>query len=145
MMRPMNPPKPNRRKAGSNKLEPIDWHEYANDAVLNGNMSTLFQRPPTEDPSAYASPEALVEIEKRTTRVGQALSPANGPTPTASVEPVEGASSTVGMEPEAVPGPAAGRQTTKNARLSRWIADPLWVWKRAKRSGPFGTFTMPSP
>jgi len=70
--RPMNPPKPNRRSA--NKLEPIDWHEYANDAVLNGNMSTLFQRPPTEDPSAYASPEALVEIEKRATRTGQALS-----------------------------------------------------------------------
>jgi hypothetical protein len=82
--RPMNPPKPNRRSA--NKLEPIDWHEYANDAVLNGNMSTLFQRPATEDPSAYASPEALVEIEKRATSVaaacpaptvGQALSPAN--------------------------------------------------------------------
>ena len=69
--RPMNPPKPNRRKPGANKLEPIDWHEYANDAVLNGNMSTLFHRPPTEDPSAYASPEALVEIEKRT-KVGQA-------------------------------------------------------------------------
>jgi len=41
--------------------------------VLNGNMSTLFQRPPTEDPSAYASPEALVEIEKRATRVGRRL------------------------------------------------------------------------
>jgi hypothetical protein len=73
--RPMNPPKPNRRKAGAHKLEPIDWHEYANDAVLNGNMSTLFQRPPTEDPSAYASPEALVEIEKRATRAGYAPSP----------------------------------------------------------------------
>jgi hypothetical protein len=71
--RPMNPPKPNRRKPGANKLEPIDWHEFANDAVLNGNMSTLFHRPPTEDPSAYASPEALVEIEKRA-RVGQAFS-----------------------------------------------------------------------
>ena len=70
--RPMNPPKPNRRKPGANKLEPIDWHEFANDAVLNGNMSTLFHRPPTEDPSAYASPEALVEIEKRA-RVGYAL------------------------------------------------------------------------
>jgi hypothetical protein len=68
----MNPPKPNRRKSGANKLEPIDWHEFANDAVLNGNMSTLFHRPPTEDPSAYASPEALVEIEKRA-RVGYAL------------------------------------------------------------------------
>ena len=107
--RPMNPPKPNRR----NKLEPIDWHEYANDAVLNGNMSTLFHRPPTEDPSAYASPEALVEIERRT-RVGQALSPANPcPTPTVDVEPVEGArpaegaSPTVGTEPAAVPEPGS--------------------------------------
>jgi hypothetical protein len=112
----MNPPKPNRRKPGANKLEPIDWHEYANDAVLNGNMSTLFQRPPTEDPSAYASPEALVEIEKRT--VGQALSHATSrlsagltgetacpttPAPTASVEPAEGASPTVGTRLTVVP------------------------------------------
>ena len=59
------PTKPNRRKPASQKLEPIDWKEYANDAVLNGNMSTLFHRPATEDPSAYASPEALLEIEKR--------------------------------------------------------------------------------
>src|ERR1700688_1598992 len=111
--RPMNPPKPNRRSA--NKLEPIDWHEYANDAVLNGNMSTLFQRPPTEDPSTYASPEALVEIEKRATRVGSALSPANPthPTPTAGVEPLEGslpadgASPTVGAKPAAVPEPGS--------------------------------------
>src|ERR1022692_2066285 len=106
--RPMNPPKPNRR----NKLEPIDWHEYANDAVLNGNMSTLFHRPPTEDPSAYASPEALVEIEKRTTRVGHApaisrLSAVSTgetacpttPPPTAGGDPAEGA------EPAAVPEP----------------------------------------
>ena len=61
----MKPEKPNRRKTSVNKLEPIDWHGFANDAVLNGNMSTLYRRPPTEDPSAYASPEALVEIEKR--------------------------------------------------------------------------------
>jgi hypothetical protein len=107
--RPMNPPKPNRR----NKLEPIDWHEYANDAVLNGNMSTLFHRPPTEDPSAYASPEALVEIEKRTTRVVHALAPWPVPTPTVDVEPVEGtlpaegASPTVGTEPAAVPEPGS--------------------------------------
>lgn len=110
--RPMNPPKPNRRKPGANKLEPIDWHEYANDAVLNGNMSTLFQRPPTEDPSAYASPEALVEIEKRATRVGHA--PASGrlsggltgetacpttPTPTDGAEPVEGSLPAEGTSP----------------------------------------------
>jgi hypothetical protein len=109
--RPMNPPKPNRRKPGANKLEPIDWHEYANDAVLNGNMSTLFHRPPTEDPSAYASPEALVEIEKRA-KVGHAL--ACPPTPTAGAEPVEGslpaegASPTVGAGPAAVPEPGSG-------------------------------------
>jgi hypothetical protein len=102
----MNPPKPNRRSA--NKLEPIDWHEYANDAVLNGNMSTLFQRPPTEDPSTYASPEALVEIEKRA-KVGQALSPANlNSTPTASVEPAEGTSPTVGTKLTVVPEPGSG-------------------------------------
>ena len=91
---PMNP-KPNRRKPGANKLEPIDWHEYANDAVLNGNMSTLFQRPPTEDPSAYASPEALVEIEKRATN--------RYPIPTAGGEPAEGVSPTVGSKLTVVP------------------------------------------
>jgi hypothetical protein len=93
--RPMNPPKPNRRSA--NKLEPIDWHEYANDAVLNGNMSTLFQRPPTEDPSTYASPEALVEIEKRTTyRLAAGL--------TGEIAcPAEGASPTVGTKLTVVP------------------------------------------
>jgi hypothetical protein len=56
----------NRRKTSAKKLEPIDWHEFANDAVLNGNMSTLYQRPPSEDATAYASPEALAEIRKRT-------------------------------------------------------------------------------
>src|SRR5450631_952486 len=60
--------KQSRRKSGTEKLEPIDWHEYANDAVLNGNMSTLYHRPPSEDPTAYASPEALLEIEKRAGR-----------------------------------------------------------------------------
>ena len=58
----MGAPKQSRRKR---ELEPIDWREFANDAVLNGNMSTLYHRPPTEDPTAYASPEALLEIEKR--------------------------------------------------------------------------------
>src|SRR5512140_967202 len=109
--RPMNPPKPNRRKPGANKLEPIDWHEYANDAVLNGNMSTLFQRPASEDPSAYASPEALVEIEKRQAAAnsrpsagltGDTACPTD-PTPTAVGEPAEGAGPTVGTEPAAVP------------------------------------------
>jgi hypothetical protein len=64
----MSTAKPSRRKSGAKKLEPIDWHEFANDAVLNGNMSTLYHRPATEDPTTYASPEALVEIEKRVGR-----------------------------------------------------------------------------
>jgi len=64
----MNPKKPSRRKTNASKLEPIDWREFANDAVLNGNMSTLYRRPPSEDASAYASPEAMIEIEKRVTR-----------------------------------------------------------------------------
>jgi hypothetical protein len=105
----MSPPKPNRRKPGANKLEPIDWHEYANDAVLNGNMSTLFQRPPTEDPSAYASPEALVEIEKRATN--------RYPTPTAGVEPAEGPSPTVGTKLTVVPEPGS-RLTDDEKRSS---------------------------
>src|ERR1017187_9913455 len=64
----MSTPKQRRRNISANRLEPIDWHEFANDAVLNGNMSTLYNRPPTEDSTAYASPEALVEIEKRVGR-----------------------------------------------------------------------------
>jgi hypothetical protein len=67
----MSTPKQNRRKPGVAKLEPIDWHEFANDAVLNGNMSTLFHRPASEDPTAYASPAALLEIEKRAGRPAQ--------------------------------------------------------------------------
>jgi hypothetical protein len=90
--RPMNPPKPNRRKPGANRLDPIDWHEFANDAVLNGNMSTLFHRPPTEDPSAYASPEALLEIEKRTRGMHAAA-------PTVAVEPTGGSQPAVGSQP----------------------------------------------
>ena len=90
--RPMNPPKPNRRKPGANRLDPIDWHEFANDAVLNGNMSTLFHRPPTEDPSAYASAEALLEIEKRTRGMHAAA-------PTVAVEPTGGSQPAVGSQP----------------------------------------------
>src|SRR5664279_5525963 len=61
----MSTPKQRRRNVGAKKLEPIDWHEFANDAVLNGNMSTLYRRPPTEDSTGYASSEALAEIDKR--------------------------------------------------------------------------------
>lgn len=130
--RPMNPPKPNRRSA--NKLEPIDWHEYANDAVLNGNMSTLFQRPATEDPSAYASPEALVEIEKRATRVGYAL--ACPPTPTAGVEPAEGTSPTVGAEPAAIRVPAA--EKSKKVKPIRDVHDALTLAGRILYKAMYG-------
>ena len=80
----MDKPKPNRRKSTAKKIEPIDWHEFANDAVLQGNMSTLYRRPANEDPSAYASPEALAEISKRLDPVSlpQAVLPTVGSTPT---------------------------------------------------------------
>src|SRR3954447_4060125 len=67
----MSTPKQSRRKTVTSKLEPIDWREFANDAVLNGNMSTLYHRPASEDPTAYASPEALLEIRRRTGRPPQ--------------------------------------------------------------------------
>jgi hypothetical protein len=78
----MNTRKPSRRKGGPHKLEPIDWHEFANDAVLNGNMSTLYRRPDSEDPTAYASAEALAEIEKRSNRPEQSaiVLPESAPT-----------------------------------------------------------------
>jgi hypothetical protein len=104
----MNPPKRNRRKVGARKLEPIDWHEFANDAVLNGNMSTLYHRPPTEDPRSYASAEALLEIEKRVPRPVQSgividVEPGSTGTlsiPTVGTEPTVGANNR-GLE---VPG-----------------------------------------
>ena len=71
----MNPKKQSRRKNTASKLEPIDWREFANDAVLNGNMSTLYRRPPSEDPSAYASSEAMIEIEKVSLYSGNSIRP----------------------------------------------------------------------
>jgi hypothetical protein len=109
----MNPPKP-RRKSGSQKLEPIDWHEFANDAVLNGNMSTLFHRPPTEDPSAYASPEALVEIEKR----AQRAAPPPEPQPA-----VEALAPTVGTKPAPVPVEDDGKN--RKVKPIRTVNDAL--------------------
>lgn len=88
----MKQPKQSQRKAAPNKLEPIDWREFANDAVLNGNMSTLFQRPPSEDPSAYASEEALVEIGKRNSRVPSVM-------PTVGIEATVGTHEAVGANP----------------------------------------------
>lgn len=98
-------PKQSRRKSG--KLAPIDWHEYANDAVLNGNMSTLFHRPPNEDPTAYASPEALVEIEKRTRL------------------PVEAPKPTAGGKPTVVVLPTVGPDAARKAKPLRKIQDAL--------------------
>lgn len=116
----MNVAKQSRRKSSSaKKLEPIDWHEFANDAVLHGNMSTLFHRPANEDPSAYASPEALIEIERRTGRPAQnavvidfdtvgpgkrSIKPTVGTRPTVGILPTVEAPDligpTVGLEPE---------------------------------------------
>ena len=93
---------PSRRKTPG-KLEPIDWREFANDAVLNGNMSTLFQRPASEDPTAYASAEALLEIGKR--------SRSQPPPPV--LDPTEGAVPTGGAEPAVSVMPVVGRDETE--------------------------------
>jgi hypothetical protein len=93
----MNPKKQNRRKTNANKLEPIDWREFANDAVLNGNMSTLYRRPPSEDPSAYASPEAMIEIEKRVIRSVPDSDSTESPAPL----PDDVHTPTVGIKPRA--------------------------------------------
>src|SRR5262245_54097973 len=105
----MNTPKPGRRKAATKKLEPIDWHEFANDAVLHGNMSTLYRRPAAEDPTAYASPEALVEISKR-------RPPASPAEPTVGLEPTAGLAPTAKPETptatEKADGPTVGSPPT---------------------------------
>ncbi len=132
----MNPKKQSPRKTKANKLEPIDWREFANDAVLNGNMSTLYRRPPSEDPSAYASPEAMLEIEKRVSRPApdseptEAIEPANRQIPTVGVEPTValkfqdrtvlavglvpavGATPTAGVKPAGLTKPTGGPQPT---------------------------------
>src|ERR1039458_4932732 len=95
----MSTPKQRRRNISANGLEPIDWHEFANDAVLNGNMSTLYNRPPTEDSTAYASPEALVEIEKRVGRPVESVVVGFDPAVPSVVEvPTVGGGPTVGAE-----------------------------------------------
>jgi hypothetical protein len=141
----MNPPKPNRRKPGANKLEPIDWHEFANDAVLNGNMSTLFHRPPTEDPSAYASPEALLEIEKRAARPAAPpildLSPV--PAETAAAAPPAGAELAEAMEdvpallPESGSSPE-GIGKNKKVKPLRNVHDALTLAGRTLYEAMYG-------
>src|SRR5260370_35203766 len=96
----MNEAKQSRRKTATKKPEPIDWREFANDAVLNGNMSTLYRRPPSEDPTAYASAEAMVEIEKRAGAI-QVVAPTVGPEPTVALQPTDD-------PPPILPDPTAG-------------------------------------
>jgi hypothetical protein len=115
----MSTAKPSRRKTP--KLEPIDWHEFANDAVLNGNMSTLYQRPASEDASAYASPEALREIEKRTRSGGPTLvmpsEPTVGPEADATKAPTVN-TPTVGLDKQAdAVGPTVGPISTQAVDL----------------------------
>jgi hypothetical protein len=107
----MNAPKQSRHKSTAKKLEPIDWHEFANDAVLHGNMSTLYHRPPSEDPTAYASQEALVEIEKRAGR----------PPASAVVVDLE-RSDTKGTEPTVGTVPPVG--TTREGPVSSVATEP---------------------
>lgn len=95
----MSNEKQSRRKMGAKKLEPIDWHEFANDAVLNGNMSTLYHRPVDEDASAYASSEALLEIEKRVARPAQSATSLDSGRPTVGTAPPVGLTPTVSSEP----------------------------------------------
>lgn len=131
----MSTPKPNRRKAGSKKLEPIDWHEYANDAVLHGNMSTLYHRPATEDPSAYASAEALLEIEKRVAPRQKvepdAVEPTVSSAPTVGTEPPvhgaapDSAAPTVGIEPTGSLVPTVGPSVKKKIKPIRDLQDAL--------------------
>ncbi|MEO8371980.1 MAG: hypothetical protein ABI806_22545, partial [Candidatus Solibacter sp.] len=97
----MNPKKQSRRKNTANKLEPIDWREFANDAVLNGNMSTLYRRPPSEDPSAYASPEAMIEIEKRVAQSAHDSIPTVGTEPTVDRSPADEIVPPAGLVPSA--------------------------------------------
>ena len=118
--KPINPPKPSRRKSAA-KLEPIDWHEFANDAVLNGNMSTLFHRPPSEDPSAYASPEALVEIEKRANR--PVVVPPRIPPAEPKVIPTVGATLPVDLPPVEATSPTAGKG--RRVKPIRTVQDAL--------------------
>jgi hypothetical protein len=128
----MNAPKQSRRKIGAKKLEPIDWHEFANDAVLNGNMSTLYQRPPSEDSTAYASPEALVEIEKRGRPVQSGvLIDFEAAASDILVRPIVGIAPTVGPIPTVVlledaadistvgPGPTVGSPPTADNQDAR--------------------------
>jgi hypothetical protein len=132
--RPTNPPKP-RRKTGAHKLEPIDWHEFANDAVLNGNMSTLFHRPPTEDPSAYASPEALVEIEKRAQRA--VTSPPEPPASAEAAAPTVGIQPAASAQPVLVPVEEPGK--SRKVKPIRAVNDALTLAGQALYQAMYGT------
>jgi len=121
----MTDKKPNRRKA-TQKLEPIDWREFANDAVLKGNMSTLYRRPADEDPTAYASPEALLEIEKRTGRsLPDDSTPTVGTPPTAPSEAPVVILPTEGSLPTAGTIPTVGTTGKRRVKPIRDIHDAL--------------------
>lgn len=128
--------KQNRRRSPKVKLEPIDWRELANDAVLNGNMSTLYRRPESEDASAYASDEALVEIERRATRqaeseagitareqsVSDEVTYTEGTTPTGGLGPSVGSGPAVGIEPTVGVGGETGKRVGSRTRS---VGSPL--------------------
>jgi len=111
-------------------------------------MSTLYRRPVDEDPTAYASPEALLEIEKRTGHtlldasaptvgseptVGIGLTDGNLPTgglvptahaPTSSLA-AKAPPSTVGIGPTVGKVPTAGRSGKRKVKPIRDIHDAL--------------------
>lgn len=115
----MSARKPSPRSSAKAKLEPIDWHELANDAVLNGNMSTLYHRPASEDFTSYASDAALQEIERRSARptTGTKSIPTVGTEPTVGINPISpsafGATTEPIPSPEVdalIPGPTVGTE-----------------------------------
>ncbi len=153
----MSDAKPNRRKSAARKLEPIDWHEFANDAVLNGNMSTLFHRPPTEDPTTYASSEALLEIEKRSSRPTAGLEPSvesfeatdltativssqptMGPTPAVNPPPItrQPISAPVSLPPAVDTPPVLGPRPTVDLVSASAFPQPTLTSKPPVYSGP---------
>jgi hypothetical protein len=141
----MNEKKPNRRKASAQKLEPIDWREFANDAVLKGNMSTLYRRPVDEDPTAYASPEALLEIEKRiipTVGLVPTVSakPSVGPKPTVDLKPTEGTVPTLSTnQPTVGNTPTVGQDRKRKVKTIRDVHDALTLAGQVLYKAMFGS------
>jgi hypothetical protein len=141
----MNEKKPNRRKASTQKLEPIDWREFANDAVLKGNMSTLYRRPVDEDPSAYASAEALAEIEKRvipTVGIVPTVppTPSVGPKPTVDLKPTAGTTpATPPTQPTVGTVPTVGQDKKRKVKAIRDVHDALTLAGQVLYKAMFGS------